>query len=75
MIKVKPTPEDQQKLDNVEDYILINRYEHSAEKLAKRYPEGAPDHIIAQALGFNEEEIEPMYQRIIACLRHLVGVE
>lgn len=54
------------------DYILTRRFENSVEKLVERYPDGAPDRVIAQALGVEEEEVEPMYQEIINKLRGLV---
>jgi hypothetical protein len=56
------------------DYIAVKRYGHSISALEKRYPEGAPVHVIAQALGITEEEVEIRYQQIISGLRATLRV-
>jgi hypothetical protein len=57
------------------DFIAIKRYSNNISALVKRYPEGCPIHIIAQALEITEEEVEIRYQQIISCLRTLIGVD
>jgi hypothetical protein len=56
-------------LATIPDYIATKRYGNSISALETRYPEGAPPHIIAQALDITEEEVEVRYQKIIACIR------
>ncbi len=56
------------------DYILIRRFGFSLKRLMERYPEGAPDNVIAAALGIPEVEVESRYQRIVGLLRGSVGV-
>ncbi len=57
------------------DFIPMRRSGYSVTTLVERYPEGVPDHIVAKALMMNEDDIEPEYQRIVAKLRVLMGVE
>lgn len=63
------------KLNEDPDWIAIKRYSNSLKVLEKRYPDGCPDHIIAQALGITETEVEEHYQKIVACLRLGIGVK
>jgi len=37
--------------------------------LMTRYPDGAPDNVIAGALGMTEEQVENRYQEIVKILR------
>lgn len=64
--------ETQAKLRNDPDFILIKRFNNSLAKLLDRYPEGAPDRIIAQALGITEEEVVAMYDKIVVKLRGMM---
>jgi hypothetical protein len=63
------TQDVQDMLATLPDYIAIKRYNNSIAALEKRYPEGAPTHVIAQALEIPEEEVEIRYQKIISVLR------
>jgi DNA-directed RNA polymerase specialized sigma subunit len=56
------------------DYINIKRYSNSIAMLEVRYPEGCPDHIIAQALDISEKEVEARYKKIITRLRRKMRV-
>jgi hypothetical protein len=64
----------QEMLEANADFVAIKRYGNSLIKLEERYPDGCPDHIIAQALLITEEQVEARYQKIIACLRADIGV-
>jgi hypothetical protein len=68
------TQDVQNMLETLPDYIAVKRYGNSITALEKRYPEGAPAHIIAQALNITEEEVEIRYQKIISVLRAQMGV-
>lgn len=58
-----------------EDFVNLKRFDFSIREVAKRYPEGAPDRLIAQALGIPEDEVEERYQRIVLQLRTLMKVD
>jgi hypothetical protein len=51
------------------DFILLRRYDYSLEKLTKRYPDGVPPKLAAQALGITEQEEEELYQSAVKKLR------
>lgn len=51
------------------DFIFFPRFDNSLKKLKERYPAEAPDKIIALALMIPEEEVEPMWERIVAACR------
>jgi len=54
------------------DFILSKRFGFSLAKLMTRYPDGAPDNVIAGALGMTEEQVENRYQEIVKILRKSV---
>lgn len=58
-----------------EDFIAIRRYNYSLKKLLEKYPDGAPNKVIAQALAIDEEDVENLYNLTVAKLRRLMGVE
>lgn len=58
-----------------EDFIAIRRYNYSLKNLLEKYPDGAPNKVIAQALAINEEDVENLYNLTVAKLRRLMGVE
>ena len=60
------------KLDTDPDFILLARFDNSLAKALERYPDGAPNHVIARALGVSEDELERRYQAIVAKLRSKV---
>jgi hypothetical protein len=61
-------------LENDLDFIAIKRYKFSLAALENRYPDGAPDHIIAKALEISEDQVEARYQQIVLDLRAKMGV-
>ena len=65
----------QKRIAEEPDFIALKRFNYSMEKFVQRYPEGAPDHVIAEALMISEPEVEELYQKAIVKLRHLMGVE
>lgn len=67
--------EVQKRLLGDEDFVNLKRFDFSIAEVLKRYPEGAPDRIIAQALGISEDEVESRYQDIVAQLRGLMKVD
>lgn len=51
------------------DFVNLKRYSYSLEKVLDRYPDGAPDRLIAQALCMSEEEVEELYEEVVLKLR------
>lgn len=51
------------------DFVLLKRYDFSIKRVTERFPEGASDRIIAQALGISEEEVNELYNAIINKLK------
>lgn len=68
------TAEVQQMLHDDHEFIALKRFDYSITKLEERYPDGAPDHVIAAALFITEEDVELQYQAIVAKLRAAMGV-
>ena len=66
--------EIRQRVETDPDYINLKRFDFSLRKLLVRYPDGCPDHIIAQALILNESEVETTYNNVVIRLRTLMGV-
>lgn len=71
------TPEDDVRglLCTDPDYIYCPRFDYSLAKLMERYPDGAPDRLIAQVLLITEEEVEASYQTVVMKLRKTLGVK
>jgi hypothetical protein len=63
----------QERLETDPDFILIRRFDYSLKRLVERYPEGAPDRIIAQALGIEEHEVQEIYRGIVLKLKSLLS--
>jgi hypothetical protein len=56
------------------DFVNIKRFDYSLEKLLERYPDGAPNRVIAHALCIAEDEVEELYRQAVAHLREIMGV-
>ena len=54
------------------DFILLKRFQYSMAALLKKYPDGCPDPIIAQALGISVEEVEVMFQAAALKIRAIL---
>jgi hypothetical protein len=57
------------------NYIAMRRYGNDINRLMKRYPNGAPDHIIATALLLEEDEVNRVYDMIVAKMRTIMKAE
>lgn len=66
--------EAKKKVRNDPDYINLKRFNYSLKELLERYPEGAPDRLIAQALMMSEDELESLYNSIVLKLRNAMNV-
>ena len=63
------------KLHHNADFIALKRFDYSLKKLLARFPEGAPDRTIAQALNLTEEDVERIYQDLVVRLRDVLKVD
>jgi hypothetical protein len=67
---------EEEMLQNDPDYILLRRFGYSIRRVEARYPDGAPDHLIAPALGLkNEEAVKAAYDRIVEKLRQAMEIK
>lgn len=60
-------------LNTDEDFIAIKRFDFSLSQLLERYPDGAPDSVIASALMIEEDEVALLYESIVDKLREIMG--
>lgn len=56
------------------DFIAIKRFGYDLDTLAAKYPDGAPDHVIATALLVAEEDVEQIWLNAVTNLKALLGV-
>jgi hypothetical protein len=68
------TEEVQMKIQEDPNFVYLKRFEHSIDRLEVRYPDGCPDHVIAQALLITEDDVVSQYNAIVLKLRRLMGV-
>lgn len=69
------TEEAIQRIQNDPDFVALKRFEYSLEKVMERFPEGAPDRTIAQALMISEDDVPRLYAEIVVRLREKLKVE
>lgn len=65
---------DNEMLQNDPDFILLKRFGMSLRQCEERYPDGAPNHIVAGALGLPEDRVQDIYDSIVKKLRKIMGV-
>ena len=51
------------------DFILLKRFDYSLTMALRRYPDGMPLPLIAQALGISERAVDLRYQDAVKKLR------
>ena len=56
------------------DFVNIKRFDYSLARLMDRYPDGAPDTVIADALMVDEAAVDRIYQLIIKKMRQYMVV-
>ncbi len=67
--------EVKRRLRSNEDFVALKRFNYSIREVEERYPDGTPDHLIAQALGLTEAEVLDRYNAIVLWLRQEMKVE
>jgi hypothetical protein len=61
-------------IHNDPDWINLKRFNNSLKELLVRYPDGAPDHVVAAGLNIDETEVDVLYNQIVLKLRQSMGV-
>lgn len=67
--------EAKRRVNSDPDFVYSKRFDYSLEKCLDRYPDGAPDKVIAQCLMLTEEEVEATYQEVVEKLRKIMKVD
>lgn len=62
-------------LETDKDFVNLKRFDYSLSKVIKRYPEGCPDRVIANALMMSEDEVEETFNKVLIKLRNLMKVK
>jgi hypothetical protein len=66
---------DEMKIKNDPDFVALKRFDYSVKKLRDRYPDGAPDHVVAGALSISVEDMQKVYEATVKKLRSIMGVD
>lgn len=66
--------EAKKKIDTDPDFIFSKRFNNSLKKCLERFPEGAPNKVIAQCLIVTEDEVELIHTQVIEKLRKIMKV-
>lgn len=66
--------EAKQLIEEDTDFVYMKRFNFSLARVIERYPDGAPDRVVAQALFLTEDEVGEIYQQIVLKLRTLMGI-
>jgi hypothetical protein len=54
---------------NDADYICSPKFNNSLKELLKRYPDGAPDRLIARVLGLSTKELDLVWANVVELLQ------
>jgi hypothetical protein len=68
-----PNPEQLHMLETDPEYIVMKRFDYSITTLEQRYPDGCPDHVVGQALGISEDEVQQRFESILTRIRNKIG--
>jgi hypothetical protein len=69
------TEEVIQRINSDPEFVNLKRFEYSLAQVMERFPEGAPDRTIAQALMIAEDDVSRLYNEIIERLRVQLKIE
>lgn len=69
------TEETLLKIQNDPDFVASKRFDYSLARVLERFPDGAPDRTIAQALMISEDDVQRLYEEIVLRLRQKLKVE
>lgn len=62
------------RVDAEKDFVAVGHHKHSLKAIRARYPDGAPDHVVAKAMGRTEAQVRSMYAVAVRTLRKIMGV-
>jgi hypothetical protein len=63
------TEEAINRINTEPDFVYLKRLDYSLARVVERFPDGAPDRTIAQALMITPEDVERIYQDIVQRLK------
>lgn len=63
------------KIETDADFIYCKRFNNSLEQCLDRYPDGAPEKVIAQSLMMTEEEVRDVTEATVQKLRKIMKVD
>jgi hypothetical protein len=63
------------KIDEEPDFVCLKRFDFSLQKVLERYPEGAPNHVIASALNISDDEAQELYESALVKIRTFMKVD
>jgi len=57
------------RINNDPEFVYLKRLDYSLTRVIERFPEGAPDRTVAQALMITAEDVHRIYNDIVMRLR------
>lgn len=66
--------EVKKRIEKEDDFCNLKRFNFSIREVLERYPEGAPDRLIAAGLCMSEQEVEALYQSAVQKLKAVLKV-
>lgn len=68
------TAEARARVEHDPDYVAVGHHGNSLKALKDAYPDEAPNHIIARALGYTEKQVHALWASTVGQLRRLLRV-
>jgi hypothetical protein len=68
------TDEARARIINEPDFVNLPHFDFSLSKVLDKFPDGAPDVIVAKALMITEDDVSVQYEQIVRKLRRMMGV-
>jgi hypothetical protein len=66
--------EMRERVMNEHDFVCAKRFDYSSKKVEERFPNGCPDHIIADILMVSEAQLQAEMDIIVGLLQVDIGV-
>ena len=58
-----------ERIEQDPDFVNLKKFDYSLKRMLEKYPNGAPDRVISQALQIPEAEIDQRFQSILDKLK------
>jgi hypothetical protein len=68
-LKARHKAASQEKIATDPDYICAPKHNNSLATLIERYPNGAPDSVIARVLRIKPEQVKAIFEKILTKLK------